>query len=108
VTQRLARRVDDAGDPVGPRVGRGVRDRPAAGVPDEDDGAVVQGVDQRDDGVDLVPQGDCRPVGVPLHAGKRDGVRTVARLLEDGHDVVPRRAVEPETGDQHDVHGRRR
>jgi hypothetical protein len=108
VAQRLAGRVDDTGDPVGPGVHGGVRDRPSAGVPDEDDRAVAQGVDQRNHGVDLVAKGDAGTVGVPrLHAGQRHGVRTVARLLEDGRHLVPRRAVEPETGDEHDVHGRR-
>ena len=84
-------------------------DRAAGGVPDEHDLAVgrVDGVDRLDDRVDVVAQGDLGAVGVlRLHAGQRERVRAVPGLLEGGHDLVPRRAVEPETGNQDDVHAR--
>ncbi len=98
--------VDGAGDPVGPRVDRGVGDSGAGGVPDKHDlpGGWVDGVDGRDDRVDVVAQGDPGAVGVRgLHAGQRERVGAMARLFEDGHDLFPRRAVEPEAGNQDDV-----
>ncbi len=99
--------VDNAGDPVGPRVDRGMSERGAGGVPDEHDLAVgrVDGVDDRDDRVDVVAQGDPGAVGVRgLHTGQRDWVGAAPRLLEDGNDLLPRRSVEPEPGNQDDVH----
>jgi len=101
--------VDDTGDPVGPRVDRGMGDRGAGGVPDEHDLAVGRGdgVDGRADRVDVVAQGDPRAVGVRgLHTGQRERVGAVTRLLEDGNDLLPRRSVEPEAGNQDDVHAR--
>ena len=49
-----------------------------------------------------------RAVGVfRLHFGQRERMHVVPGLLEGGNHVVPRRAVEPETRDQDDVHGPR-
>ena len=87
--------VDDAGDPVGPCVDRSVGDRAAGGVPDEHDLAVnrVDGVDHRDDRVDVVAQGDHGAVGVlRLHAGQRDRVRAVPRGRERRPPTTIRRA----------------
>src|SRR5262249_60363646 len=78
--------VDRAGDPVGPGVDRGVGERAASGVPDEHDLAVrwVHGVDRRDDRVDMVTPGNLRAVSIlRFHAGQRERVRAVPRLLED-------------------------
>ena len=75
--------VDHPRDPAGPRVGRGVGDRAAAGVPDEHDLAAgrVDGVDHLDHGVDVVAQGDLRSVGVlRLHAGQRQRLHAVPGL----------------------------
>jgi hypothetical protein len=102
--------VDGAGDPVGSRVDRGVGDRRTGGVPDEHHLATgpVHGVDRRDHRVDVIAQGDLGPVGVPrFQTGQRERVRAVPGPLEGGHDLLPGRAVEPETGNQDDVHARR-
>jgi hypothetical protein len=87
-----------------------VGDRAAAGVPDEHDLAAgrVDGVDRLDHGVDVVAQGDLRSVGVlRLHAGQRERLHAVPGLPEGGDDLVPGRGVEPETGNQDDVHSPR-
>jgi hypothetical protein len=68
----------------------------------------VQRVDHLNDRGEVVAQGDLGAVGVVgLHAGQRERVGAVPGLLQGGNDLVPRRAVEPETGDQDDVHGPR-
>ena len=84
-----------------------MRDRAAGGVPDQDDlaGGWVDGVDHLDDRVDVVAQGDSRAIGTSrLHARQRERVGAVSRLLQHRDDLVPGRAVKPETGDQDDVH----
>ena len=60
VARREATDVHDAGDPVRPGVDGGVGDRGAGGVADEHDLSPVDGVDRRDDRVDVVAQGDLR------------------------------------------------
>src|ERR687897_3694167 len=108
IAERFAGDVDDAGDTVGPRVDRSMGDRAAAGVPDEYHLAVgrVEGVDHLDNRIDVVTQSDLGALGVfRLHTGQRERMRAVPRLLEGGNDLVPRRAVEPETGNQNDNHG---
>ena len=85
-------------------------DRAAAGVPDQHHLAAgrVARVDHLHDRVDMVTQRDLGAVGVfRLHAGQRERIRAVPRLLQGGNDLVPRRAVKPETGNQDDVHGPR-
>jgi hypothetical protein len=54
----------------------------------------------------MITQRDPRAVGVSrLHAGQREGLRVMSDLLESRNDLVPRRAIKPETGNQDDVHG---
>jgi hypothetical protein len=73
-------------------------------VPDKHD-RLRQGVDHGDDRVDVIAQADGGAVGVArLHAGKGEGVHGVPRLAQGFGHVVPRRAVEPESGNENDVH----
>jgi hypothetical protein len=70
-------------------------------VPDEHDLAVgrVEGVDHADDRVDVVAQGDLGAVGVlRFHSGQRERVGAVPRLFKGGNDLLPRLAVEPQSG----------
>jgi hypothetical protein len=73
-------------------------------MPDEHDRAVGL-VDRGDDRVDVVTQPDAAAIGVRrLEARQRERAHLVTCLFEHGPHVAPRRAVEPEAGDQHDVH----
>jgi hypothetical protein len=61
-------------------------------VPDEHDpaGGRVDGVDRRDNRLDMVTQGDRGAVGVlRLHAGQRERVRAVPGLFKGGDDLLP-------------------
>lgn len=65
----------------------------------------VQRVDDLDDCVDVVTQGDGRAVHVfRRHARQREPMHTMARLLQGRHHFIPGRAVEPETRDQDNIH----
>ena len=62
-------------------------DRPTAGVPDEYDLAVgrVEGVDHRDNCVDVITQSDLGAVRVlRLHSGQCERMRAMPRLLQEG------------------------
>ena len=64
-------------------------------------------VDHRDHRVDVVSQTDATPIRIfRLEAGQRERTNLMASPLERRCDLVPRRGVEPETGDQDDVHAR--
>ena len=73
-------------------------------MPDQHRGGVER-VEGSGDGIHVVLEGDAGAVGVArLETGKRQGVDGVAGVAQRGGHLVPRVAVEPETGDEHDVH----
>lgn len=73
--------------------------RAATGVSDEHEPTVgLEGVDHPDDRVNVIVQADIGAVGIlRLHARQRERMRAMTRILEDGHHVVPRRPVEPDS-----------
>jgi hypothetical protein len=76
-------------------------DRATSGMSDEYDAAVgrLDGIDRCNDRVDVVAQGDLGTLcGLRLHAGQGECMGTMARLPQLGNDLVPGRAVEPQTG----------
>jgi len=76
-------------------------DRATSGMSDEYDAAVgrLDGIDRCNDRVDVVAQGDLGTLCVlRLHAGQGECMGTMARLAQLGNDLVPGRAVQPQTG----------
>ena len=93
-----------AGNAVGPGIHHAVDDRAAPGVSYQDRLA-VQGIQSPDDGIDVSPQADVRPCCIlRLQARECEGVDGVSGFLEGGDHLIPRRCVQPETGNQDDVH----
>lgn len=94
---------DDAGDPVGPSVGADPGERGCRRVAHHER-FTVRGIDGRQDGLDLIVQRRVAPPVALARQGEWHGA--VTPLGEDRDDPVPRRAVEPQSWDQHDVHAR--
>ena len=91
--------VDHPGDTVGPGVDRAVRDRPAATVSDQDD-RVRHGVDESDNSIDVITQADAFPVRtLRLETGKGGCVNRVAGFAKWSGDIIPARAIQPESRD---------
>ncbi len=71
---------------------------------DEDDrfvGRIYAG----DDGVHVVTQRDATPVGIQrLQPGQGERFDRMSRLLERGDHSVPRGGIEPEAGNEDDLH----
>ena len=81
-----------------------MRDRPAAAVPDEND-RLGRRVDESYHRIDVVSQADAFSVRVlGLETRKGRGVNGVAGLAKRCGDVIPARAIEPESRDQHNVY----
>src|SRR5690606_3029924 len=98
---------DDALHAVGALVSRGIDQAAAGGVPHQHDRTIC-GVDRPDHRVDVVTQCDTRPVRIDrLETGKRHRAWRVARAGEYRRHLVPRSAVEPEPGNEDDVHARK-
>ena len=79
-------------------------DGAAAGVADEDH-RLVDCVDGRHDRIDVVAQADPRPRCVGrLQSGQRERVDAMPRSDQRRGDLRPRGRVQPESGNQNDVH----
>src|SRR5690606_34171323 len=108
----LARRDGEAAEeeqprhPVGPLGRRGPGQGRAHRVPQDGDLLLRRyGVDGRDDRPDHVLGGDAGAVGLPgLHAREGQRHRRVSRRLQGWRHLLPRRPVEPEPGNEDEVH----
>jgi hypothetical protein len=82
-----------------------VSDRTATTVADQHHGR-RQRIDRGDNRVNMVAQADVRAVGIArLETGKSERVNGVPGIPEWFGHVVPRGAIEPEAGDEKEVHG---
>lgn len=97
--------VHDGGKSLGHPVARSVAGEAGRAVNDEDDGCVVR-ADRPTDRLDVVGEGDRRPVRVGrLEAGQGDRGDVVAVGPEQVGDLVPRPGPEPEAWDENDRRG---
>ena len=99
--------VHDPGYTVRPCIDSGMGYRATSGVSDEYNLRIrrIEGVDHCDNRLDMVAQCDLGSVRLSrLHTGQCERISVMSCLPEGGHDLVPRRAVEPQTGNQNDVH----
>ncbi len=82
-------------------------DRPAAAVTDERH-AIGQGIDHGNHRVDVNSKADVCAVRVAgLKTSKGERVNRVSGVLQWPGHFVPRRAIEPEAGDEDDIHASR-
>jgi hypothetical protein len=107
VPERAAVHVDHPDDAIGAGIRHRVRDGATPAVPDEHH-RIGKRVDNRDHRVDVVTKADARTVGLArLEPRERERVHGVAGVSEWYGNLVPRCAVEPEAGDQNDIHASR-
>ena len=99
--------IDHPGDPVGSSIDCSMHYSPAGGVPDQHYGTAgrVARVDGGNHRTDVIFESNTAPIGLlRFHSGQRDRMGLVSGLLENGNDLLPRGPVEPQSGDEDDVH----